>query len=123
MSAAPKYRKADYNEGHPATVPIAENTPLPDPTTFAGPNFLPDASVNAKEAEHFKREGFIVKRGLLSGTNPFTQMIDHIWRHVPNELIRPDNPNSWIDTTTDQWTESVSLRVGLLARNHFSPIK
>ena len=40
MSTAPKYRKADYNEGHPATLPIAENTPLPDPTTFGDPNFF-----------------------------------------------------------------------------------
>ena len=120
MSTAPKYRKADYNEGHPATLPIAEDTPLPDPTTFVDPEyFRPDSSVNTEEAEHFKREGFIVKRGLLSGTNAFTEVTDHIWRHVPDETIRPNDTNTWIDPATDQWTESVSLRVGLLARNNW----
>ena len=98
MSAVPKYRKADYNERHPATLPIAEDTPLPDPTTFVDPEYYTlDSSVNTEEAEHFKGDGFIVKRGLLSGTNAFSEVTDHIWRHVPDETIRPNDTNTWID--------------------------
>ena len=33
-------RRADYNEGHPATLPIADYLPLPKPTPFQDPDLL-----------------------------------------------------------------------------------
>ena len=38
MSAAPKYRKADYNEGHPATLPISNFFRLMRPSTLKKPS-------------------------------------------------------------------------------------
>ena len=65
-------RRADYNEGHPATLSIADYLPLPKPTPFQDPVYFTRApDLNDNEIAHFKRDGFIVKRG-LSTILPFS---------------------------------------------------
>lgn len=120
MSAVPKYRKADYNEGHPATLPISPDLPLPEPTAFVDPEYFQSGpSLTEAEAAHFKRDGFLVKRGLLSDGAVFHKIRASIWRHVPRGLMSPDDPETWIDPPEDQWQEEDSLRVGLMSRNNW----
>jgi hypothetical protein len=120
MSLAPTQREADYNVGHPASLAIASDITLPEPTTFKDPSYFSAApSLNAEEAAHFKSQGFIVKRGLIDDPAAFDQVIDHIWRNVPRDLMQRSDSQSWIGAPEDQWTEADSLQVGLLARNNW----
>lgn len=79
MSLAPTQREADYNVGHPASLAIASDITLPEPTTFKDPHYFNTApSLNTEEAAHFKSQGFIVKRGLIDDPAAFDQVINHI---------------------------------------------
>ena len=69
-------RRADYNEGHPATLPISSDLPLSEPVTFTDPDYFDyEPSLNGDEAAHFKREGFIVKRASLMTTEIFQRSL------------------------------------------------
>ncbi len=77
-------RRADYNEGHPATLPISSDLPQSEPVTRTYPDYFDcKPSLNGDEAVHFKREGFIVKRGLIDDTKIFYKVVDFIWTKVP----------------------------------------
>jgi len=120
MSAAPKLRAADYNEGHPASMPVSEHIPLPEPVVLRDPAFsTASTTMTLAEAEHFKRAGFIVKRGLIDAPAVFAQVIDHMWANVPRALMQRREPSTWIDAPEDEWTEEDSLRVGHLTRNNW----
>ncbi len=120
MSVAPLQRKADYNEGHPASLPISDDIEVPDPIPFEDlASFTSAPTLTEKEAAHFKDQGFIVKRRLIDDPAIFESVIDHIWQHVPRDLMRRDEPNGWTDTPETQWTEADSLRVGALAQNNW----
>lgn len=113
-------RRADYSEGHPATLPISSDLPLPEPVTFADPNYFDrEPGLNADEADHFKREGFIVKRGLIDDTGLFHKVVNLIWTKVPRGLMRRDDSDTWINPADDDWTEADSLKVGMLARDNW----
>ena len=119
MSALAK-RRADYNEGHPATLPIASDLPLPEPVTFTDPEYFNgEPDLNCDEIAHFKREGFIVKRGLIDDTALFGEVIDLIWKKVPRGLMSRENSKTWVAPADDDWTESDSLKVGMLARDNW----
>ena len=48
-------RRADYNEGHPATLPIADYLPPPNQTPFQDPVYFTRApDLNDNEIAHFK---------------------------------------------------------------------
>ena len=97
MSTVMTQRKADYNQGHPASLPISPDLALPDPVPFTDPDeFTGEPTLNASEIDHFKREGFIVKRGLIKDDNAFAQVIDHIWKHVPRNLMNRAAPDTWV---------------------------
>ena len=114
------HRSADYNAGHPASLAISPDLPLPDPIPFEDPaEFTSTPDLTPAEAAHFKREGFIVKRGLIDDAVAFDQVIDHIWSNVPRDLMRLEDSASWIDPPEDEWTEEDSLRVGLLMDNNW----
>lgn len=118
MSVAPLQRKADYNEGHPASHAVSEDIVIPEPVPFEDPaGFTSAPDLNAEEVAHFKEQGFIVKRGLIDEPTAFEAVIDHLWRNVPRDLMRRDDPDSWTDTPETHWTEEDSLRVGALAQN------
>ena len=120
MAISPTMRKADYNQGHAASLPISEDVPLRDPEPFQDPvGFDRDATVNPVEAAYFKENGFIVKRGLIDDPLVFEQVEDYLWRNVPRGLIRRDDPTSWIDTPDDRWSEDDSLKVGMLLEGNW----
>ncbi len=120
MFAVPKLREADYKAGHPASLPITSDIARPAPVPFEDPAAFSKApAVNADEAAHFKSQGFIVKRGLLDNPAVFDQIIDHIWHNVPRNIMRREDPKTWIGAPEDQWTEEDSLQVGMLARNNW----
>ena len=82
-------RRAYYNEGHPATLPISRNLPPSEPVTFTDPDYFEcKLSLNGDEAAHFKREGFIIKRGLIDDTKIFCKVVNFIWTKVPRSLLR-----------------------------------
>ena len=113
-------RRADYNEGHPATLPISSDLPLSEPVTLTDPDYFDcEPSLNGDEAAHFKREGFIVKRGLIDDTEIFQKVVDFIWTKVPRGLLRREDSDTWINPADDDWTEADSLKVGMLARDNW----
>lgn len=118
MRALPQLRAADYNEGHPSTLPIAADLELPEASVFRDPEFaIAGPPLSTEEAEHFKREGFLVKRRLLSTRDAFDEIRAHIWRHVPSGLMSESAPHTWIAPDETQWTEDDALRVGALSLN------
>ena len=120
MAISPTMRKADYNQGHAASLPISDDLPLPEPAPFQDPSgFDRAAAVNPAEAAHFKQHGVIVKRGLIDDAAVFAEIDDHIWRSVPCSLMRRDEPESWVDAPDDQWTEEDSLKVGMLLEGNW----
>lgn len=120
MAVAPLQRSADYNAGHPASLPVSDDIAFPEPIPFEDPaGFTVGPALSAAEAAHFKAQGFIVKRGLIGEAATFDSVIDHIWDNVPRDLIRREDPESWTDTPETQWTEADSLAVGALAQNNW----
>jgi hypothetical protein len=118
MTTPQNVRDADYNIGHPASLPTSSNLTLSEPISFEDPEYFQNvSSLNAQEIDHFKREGFLVKRGLINDKAVFRQISDHIWGNVPRHLINREKPATWVDPPEDQWTEEDSLRVGNLAGN------
>ena len=84
MTTSQKLPKADYNHGHPASLPISDDFPPMKPTSFVDPIYFKNAtSLNDKEIQHFKTEGFVVKRGLIDDPKIFAQVVNHIWANVP----------------------------------------
>ncbi|MEC7398325.1 MAG: hypothetical protein VX639_14390, partial [Pseudomonadota bacterium] len=113
-------RRADYNEGHPATLPITDYLPLPKPTPFQDPVYFTRApDLNDNEIAHFKRDGFIVKRGLIDDPALFAEVVDLIWSKVPRELMRRHDSETWVSPADSEWTEADSLKVGMLARDNW----
>jgi len=120
MTTSQKLREADYNHGHPASLPVSDDLLPTEPISFRDPNYFENTTtLNDKEVEHFKTEGFIVKRGLIDDPTIFAEVTDHIWGNVPRALIQRDKPDTWIDPPEDQWTEEDALQVGLLAHNNW----
>ncbi len=120
MPAVPSLRSADYNHGHPATLPIDPALKLPAPVAFADPAYFRAAPrLNADEVAHFKREGFLVKRGLVRDDGAFDAVLSHIWANVPRGLMRAADVSSWVNPPEKDWTEDDALRVGLLVRNNW----
>ena len=112
MAISPTMRKADYNQGHAASLPISVNLPLTAPEPFQDPRGFDRAiAVNPVEVEHLKEHGFIVKRGLIEDPAVFEKVEDYIWRNVPRGLMQREDPESWIDFPNDEWTEADSLQV------------
>ena len=58
--------------------------------------------MNGDEAAHFKREGFIVKRGLIDDTEIFQKVVDFIWTKVPRGLLRREDSDTWINPADDE---------------------
>ena len=120
MALQKTLRNADYNEGHPASLAISSEVSIKDPLTFRDPEYFePTAFLNPKEVNHFKKEGFIVKRQLIKDEQTFRRVRDHIWTNVPRSLMERNNPQTWIEPPEDAWTEQDSLNVGHLAHENW----
>lgn len=68
------------------------------------------------EIDFFKRQGFIVKRDLIPETDRLSRIVDYVWECVPRTILTRDNPASWLDQASHEWTEEEGKRVGRLHR-------
>ncbi|MCY3839217.1 MAG: phytanoyl-CoA dioxygenase family protein [Gammaproteobacteria bacterium] len=110
----------EYNVGHASGQPKAPEVAVRDPVVFEDPDFLaPSPTLNAAEVAHFKEQGFIVKRGLIDDEEAFEQTIDYLWSNVPRQVLRRDDPASWLDSPGEKWTEDDIPRVGRLIHDNW----
>ena len=100
--------------------PTADDVVVREPVPFEDPGcFTPGTALSAGEIEHFKTHGFIVKRGLIHDSQAFRQIADHLWANVPRNILRRDEPASWLDGAEAQWTDDDVARVGRLIHTNW----
>ena len=68
------------------------------------------------EVTQFKKNGFIVKPGLIQETQSFTKLVDYFWDSIPTEQPCRDLPNAWAESAHDGWSEEFHRTVGVLKR-------
>ena len=79
-----------------------------------------------EEVEHFKRDGFLVKRGLVKADAEFERIIDYVWETVPEGVMVRDDPTTWIDRPHRRGPADVAAQRGVLQRSNWkmrSPYK
>lgn len=94
---------------------MASDTTIRDPIPFEAD--APDNTrlrLSSLEIDHFKREGFLVKRGLVQASAEFKSIIDHVWDTVPNGVMSRDTPSTWLDEPHTRWPKSEVGRIGVL---------
>ena len=90
-------------------------TTIRDPVPFAA-----DLSDNTSlrlsptEVEHFKRNGFVVKRGLVQAADEFKSIVDYVWDTVPDGVMSRDVPSTWSDEPHKRWPISEASKIGVL---------
>ena len=90
---------------------------LPEATPYAPDGLDPDApEVTPAEIEHFKAQGFFVKRGLIDDRDALAAIRRYLWARVPRQLMREDSPESWLAKPHRKWNEEDARRVGVLSR-------
>lgn len=110
----------DYNTGHPTSQPIADEVILRK-TVIHTDSLIGSTgpSLGDEEISYFKRQGFLVKRGLIHDPVTFDRVIDYVWENVPRGVMQRDDPATWIDNPQQKWTEQDHARVGLLAHGNW----
>ena len=110
----------EYAVGHASAQPKAKDISPCQPTVFEDPDFLtPGPTLNAAEVAHFKEQGFIVKRRLIDDEEAFEQTIDYLWNNVPRGIMKADDPDTWLDSPHEKWTEEDIPRVGRLIHDNW----
>ncbi len=111
----------DYNPGHATSIGIAPDITLADSATlYEDPPWTHrEPSLSEHEIEHFKRYGFVIKRGLIDDRAALRQALDHAWDQVPRGIISRDNPETWLNKPHEKWTAQDAEKVGLLARGNW----
>lgn len=110
----------EYAVGHGSAQPKAKEIIPRDPAVFEDPDFLtPGPALSKAEVEHFKNQGFIVKRGLIDDEQAFRQVVDYLWSNVPRGILRADDPATWLDSPHEKWTEEDIPRVGRLIHDNW----
>ena len=73
-------------------------------------------SVGLSDAEilHFKREGFIVKRGLIRDRKALASVVDYVWDTVPTNVLNRFDSSTWLDEPSKRWPLSRSDEIGVL---------
>lgn len=110
---------ADYNTGHGTTqeidpaILIKDAVPHPDLYSGAG------AVLTPADVEFFKRQGYLVKRGVIDDQALFDEVLDYLWAQVPRGVLERDNPASWLNQPHERWTEDDHVRVGLLHKGNW----
>lgn len=84
---------------------IGEDVVLRDPDPLVDPEFTNgDPTLSEAEVAFFKENGFLLKRGFLDENETFARIVDHVWENVPRELVKRDDPETWIDAPQGEWT-------------------
>lgn len=90
---------------------IAMFEPQPYISSFASST---NVTLSASEITHFKQQGFIVKRGLVSEQTVFDQIIDYVWETVPDGVMARDDQASWLDSPHERWPRERATEIGVL---------
>lgn len=85
--------------------------PIPYQSNLAA---CPSLQLSTSEVSHFKREGFIVKRGLVDAPGAFNDIIDYVWETVPEGTLTRDDPSTWLDEPHTRWPDDAAARIGVL---------
>ena len=110
----------EYNVGHASAQPKAREIVAREPVVFEDPDFLtPGPTLSKAEAGHFKKNGFIVKRGLIDDAEAFEEAIDYLWTNVPRGVLQRDDPATWLDSPDEKWVEDDVPRVGRLSHGNW----
>ena len=70
--------------------------------------------LSAEEAEYFKREGYIVKPGLIQAADEFKRVIEYVWDAVPEGVMCRGDPSTWIDEPHKRWPVNLAQTLGIL---------
>ena len=98
-------------------LPIGEDVVLLEPPVLVDPPFTNgDATLSEDEVAFFKEHGYLVKRGLLNEPEAFKQIVDYVWEQVPRELVKRDDPSTWIDAPQGEWTGEDAENLGPFRR-------
>jgi hypothetical protein len=96
---------------------IGKDVVLHDPEPLVDPDFTNgDPTLSEAEVAFFKENGFLVKRGILDEQETFARILDHVWEQVPREIVKRDDPETWIDAPQGEWTSEDSERIGQFRR-------
>ena len=110
----------EYAVGHASGQPKSAEVVVRDPIVFEDPDFLTAGpTLSDPEVEHFKDEGFIVKRGLIDDDEAFAHIVDYLWSNVPRDVLRRDDPATWLDAPHEKWAEEDIPRVGRLIHGNW----
>ena len=72
--------------------PLTPLDPIPYEDCLAGTDRV---KLSKEEIEHFKSQGFIVKRGLVKDQEGFRRLEDYFWEHVPDYYMRREDTSTW----------------------------
>ena len=93
---------------------MAADVDIRKPEIFADPDYANgETSLCKEEVEFFKENGFIIKRGLLDEKETFNRIVDYVWENAPRDLIKRDDPQTWLGAPQGEWTEEDVARAGL----------
>ena len=100
------------------TVPrVADDVLIRDSVIFEDPDFTNgEPTLCDAEIAFFKENGFLVKRGFLKEKETFERVVDHVWENVPRDLVKRDDPETWIDAPQGEWTSEDSEKAGQFRR-------
>ena len=110
----------EYALGHASGQPKAPEIVVREPVVFEDPDWVtPGPMLAPAEIAHFKDQGFIVKRRLIDDADAFAEVVDHLWTNVPRQILRRDDPETWLDAPGEKWAEEDIPRVGRLAHGNW----
>ncbi len=96
---------------------IGEDVVLRDPDVLVDPEFTNgDPTLSEAEVAFFKEKGFLVKRGFLDEKETFARIVDYVWENVPREIVKRDDPETWIDAPLGEWTAADAEKLGHFGR-------
>ncbi|MBT4139616.1 MAG: hypothetical protein HOE48_16965 [Candidatus Latescibacteria bacterium] len=98
-------------------LPIGKDVVLHEPDPLVHPEFTNgDPTLSEAEIAFFKEHGFLVKRGLLDEKETFERIVDYVWEQVPRDLVKRDDPKTWIDAPHGEWTAEDAENAGQFRR-------
>lgn len=109
FSLEPKSNVDEYAKTRaPALMPIE---PVPFIELIDGAESV---GLSGAEIAHFKREGFIVKRGLIQNQESLKSVVDYVWKNVPTGVLDRHNTATWLDEPSKRWPIDSINTIGVL---------
>lgn len=110
----------EYNQGHASGQPISDHVKVKEPRVYQDPPELEGmGSVTSDDAAHFVEQGFLVKRRLVKDLPALRCAVDLLWDNVPRNILKRDDPSTWIDSPHEKWLEEDVDLVGRLFKGNW----